>query len=181
MRNLSRTLVEILPISFIATHGFYIEDIDDSNGEYIINTNGNTLRDEIMQRSGLLFSGANNSWKGNYPVNAEDGILTSEELSRLDLSNTKLVVLSACKTGLGETGFVDGVFGLQRGLKKAGVETIIMSLWSVDDEVTAEFMLQFYKFLLNGDNKHEAFKHATATIKAEYPEARLWASFVMLD
>ena len=177
-KNLSGKSPDIL---HIATHGFYIEDINDSNGEYFKRTNGNTLRDEIMQRSGLLFSGANNSWKGNYPVNAEDGILTSEELSRLDLSNTKLAILSACKTGLGETGFVDGVFGLQRGFKKAGVETIIMSLWSVDDEITAEFMQHFYKFLLNGDCKQEAFKHATAIIKEEYQEARYWASFVMLD
>lgn len=168
-------------ILHIATHGFYIEDINDSNGKYIESTDGNTLRDVIMQRSGLLFSGANNSWKGNYPINAEDGILTSEELSRLDLSNTKLVVLSACKTGLGETGFVDGVFGLQRGFKKAGVGTIIMSLWSVDDEVTVELMQHFYMFLLNGNSKQEAFKHATAILKEEYPEARYWASFVMLD
>ena len=177
-KNLSGNSPDIL---HVATHGFYIEADDDSMGKYFKSTNGNTLRDQIMQRSGLLFSGANNSWKGNYPVNAEDGILTSEELSRLDLSNTKLAILSACKTGLGETGFVDGVFGLQRGLKKAGVETIIMSLWSIDDEVTAEFMQNFYKFLLNENSKQEAFKHATAIIKAEYPEARYWASFVMLD
>ncbi len=177
-KNLSGNSPDIL---HIATYGFYIEDVNDSTGEYIKKATGNTLRDIIMQRSGLLFSGANNSWKGNYPPTAEDGILTSEELSRLDLSNTKLAILSACKTGLGETGFVDGVFGLQRGLKKAGVETIIMSLWSVDDEVTAELMQHFYKFLLCGECKQEAFKHSIKVIKGEYPEARYWASFVMLD
>lgn len=114
-KNLSGNSPDIL---HIATHGFYIEDIDESKNEYIKSAVGNTLKDVIMQRSGLLFSGANNSWKGNYPPDAEDGILTSEELARLDLSNTKLAILSACKTGLGETGYVDGVFGLQRALKK---------------------------------------------------------------
>lgn len=177
-KNLSGNSPDIL---HIATHGFYIEDIDESKNEYIKSAVGNTLKDVIMQRSGLLFSGANNSWKGNYPPDAEDGILTSEELARLDLSNTKLAILSACKTGLGETGYVDGVFGLQRALKKAGVETIVMSLWSVNDEVTAELMQYFYNFLLCGESKHKAFKHATKLLQEEYPEARYWAAFVMLD
>ena len=177
-KNLSGNSPDIL---HIATHGFYIEDVNKTKGEYIKSAVGNTVKDVIMQRSGLLFSGANNSWKGNYPLDAEDGILTSEELSRLDLSNTKLAILSACKTGLGETGFVDGVFGLQRALKKAGVETIIMSLWSVDDEVTAELMQHFYNFLLCGESRRKAFRHATKLLQEEYPEARYWAAFVMLD
>lgn len=177
-KNLSGNSPDIL---HIATHGFYIEDVNKSKGEYIKSAVGNTVKDVIMQRSGLLFSGANNSWKGNYPLDAEDGILTSEELSRLDLSNTKLAILSACKTGLGETGFVDGVFGLQRALKKAGVETIIMSLWSVNDEVTAVLMQHFYNFLLCGESRHKAFKHATKLLQEEYLEARYWAAFVMLD
>lgn len=177
-KNLSGNSPDIL---HIATHGFYIEDIDESKNEYIKSAVGNTLKDVIMQRSGLLFSGANNSWKGNYPPDAEDGILTSEELARLDLSNTKLAILSACKTGLGETGYVDGVFGLQRALKKAGVETIVMSLWSVNDEVTAELMQHFYNFLLCGESRHKAFKHATKLLQEAYPEARYWAAFVMLD
>ena len=168
-KNMSGNSPDIL---HIATHGFYIEDVNKSKGEYIKSAVGNTVKDVIMQRSGLLFSGANNSWKGNYPLDAEDGILTSEELSRLDLSNTKLAILSACKTGLGETGFVDGVFGLQRALKKAGVETIIMSLWSVDDEVTAELMQHFYNFLLCGESRRKAFRHATKLLQEEYPEAR---------
>lgn len=177
-KNMSGNSPDIL---HIATHGFYIEDVNKSKGEYIKSAVGNTVKDVIMQRSGLLFSGANNSWKGNYPLDAEDGILTSEELARLDLSNTKLAILSACKTGLGETGYVDGVFGLQRALKKAGVETIVMSLWSVNDEVTAELMQYFYNFLLCGESKHKAFKHATKLLQEEYPEARYWAAFVMLD
>ena len=177
-KNMSGNSPDIL---HIATHGFYIEDVNKAKGEYIKSAVGNTVKDVIMQRSGLLFSGANNSWKGNYPLDAEDGILTSEELSRLDLSNTKLAILSACKTGLGETGFVDGVFGLQRALKKAGVETIIMNLWSVDDEVTAELMQHFYNFLLCGESRRKAFRHATKLLQEEYPEARYWAAFVMLD
>lgn len=168
-------------ILHVATHGFYFENVEESNGEFVKMADGSTEKEIIMQQSGLLFSGANNSWRGIFPKDAEDGILTSEELSRLDLSKTKLAVLSACKTGLGDSGFVDGVLGLQRGLKKAGVETIIMSLWSVDDEVTALLMRYFYESLLRGDERHESFRKATIMLKEEYPDPRYWASFVILD
>jgi CHAT domain-containing protein len=89
--------------------------------------------DKALTRSGLLFAGANNALKGKpLPEGVDDGILTAQEISRLDLRRLDLVVLSACETGLGEiTG--DGVFGLQRGFKKAGAQSILMSRWKRSD------------------------------------------------
>jgi CHAT domain-containing protein len=93
-----------------------------------------------MIRSGLILSGANSSWQQVDPriADEEDGILTAYEISLLDLSNTDLVVLSACETGLGEVQGSEGVYGLQRAFKIAGVKNIIMSLWQVPDKQTAQ-------------------------------------------
>jgi len=95
--------------------------------------------EDPMLRSGLLLAGAKNYWGKSNPNNTiEDGILTASEISNLDLSACQLVVLSACETGLGEVKGSEGVFGLQRAFKMAGVKNIIMSLWKVPDAQTAE-------------------------------------------
>ena len=135
-----------------------------------------------MLYTGLLFSGANNAWVGgNVIEGAEDGILTADEISRLDMSNTKLLVLSACETGRGIIDMVDGVFGLQRGFKKAGVGTIVMSLWKVPDRATQILMTTFYKSLLAGIAPRHALKAAKDKVKEFYQEPYYWASFVVLD
>ncbi|MCO7111772.1 CHAT domain-containing protein [Bacteroides uniformis] len=98
------------------------------------------------------------------PEGLEDGILTAKELAGLDLRGLDLVVLSACQTGLGEiTG--DGVFGLQRGFKKAGANTLLMSLWKVDDNATQLLMTQFYKNLLAGKSKFESLREAQKYVR----------------
>ena len=115
--------------------------------------------------SGLLFSGANNILTGKeIPGNIDDGVLTAEEISRIDLRGLDLLVLSACQTGLGEISG-EGVFGLQRGFKKAGAQSILMSLWSVDDKATQLFMAKFYEFLLKDKNKHNAYLKAQLFVK----------------
>lgn len=93
------------------------------------------------------------------PYGIDDGILTAKEISELDLRGLDLVVLSACQTGLGEiTG--DGVFGLQRGFKKAGAKTLMMSLWKVDDKATQLLMSRFYSNLITGKSKIESLRDA---------------------
>ena len=92
-----------------------------------------------------------------------------------------MVVLSACETGLGEVVSTEGVFGLQRAFKLAGVQTLIMSLWKVPDLATSKLMIEFYKNWTSGMEVHQAFQKAQQFIKKEYPSPYYWAGFVMLD
>lgn len=110
---------------------------------------------------------------------SQDGILTAYEVSNLKLSSTGLVVLSACETGLGTVTEGEGIWGLQRGFQSAGVPYLIISLFKVDDEVSAVFMTELYKqLLLTGDVK-KAFYSAENTIKIKYKEPKLWGAFVL--
>ena len=116
----------------------------------------------------------------NIPEGVDDGVLTAKEISRLDFNGLDLVVLSACQTGLGEiTG--EGVFGLQRGFKKAGAQTIVMSLWKVDDAATKDLMTGFYRNLTSGMTKREAFISAQKDLREKYSEPQKWAAFIMVD
>ena len=172
-------------ILHFATHGF-VKD----------NTKG-----DVMRQSGLVLSYGARAWEGrNIPKGKEDGILTAAEIETLDLSGTDVVVLSACNTALGEIT-PEGVWGLQRAFKKAGVSTIIMSLWHVDDEATAVFMQYFYEALLTErktldkiintyhadpeddfDYTHSALHSAQHRMKenSKYSDPYFWAAFVAI-
>ena len=148
----------------IATHGFYWTEREAVQLDNLafLNMDMPTVvqEDKALTRSGLLLAGANTALKGlPLPDGVEDGVLTAKEIAGMDLRRLDLVALSACQTGLGEiTG--DGVFGLQRGFKKAGANTLLMSLWKVDDTATQLLMTQFYKNLLSGMGKYEALTAA---------------------
>ncbi len=166
----------------IATHGFYYPPEEDVTSSFFNGLHSYTQKDYSLFYSGLLFAGCNNVWTGKEIVEGiEDGILTSDEISRLDLSNNKLIVLSACNTGLGDIDNVDGVFGLQRGLKRAGVKTILMSLWKVPDGETNDLMRMFYKELLNGNTPHQSLKSAQKQMMARGKTPYYWAGFILLD
>ena len=188
-KGISGNSPELLHIS---THGYYWEkdtDLPDylkdqwAREDYDI-----TQEDRALTRSGLLFAGANNILTGKaIPENTEDGILTAKELSMMDLSATNLVVLSACDTGLGDITS-EGVFGLQRGFKLAGVNSILMSLWKVDDFATRLIMEEFYKNYVLGKSKNKSLKLAqnklieyTEDGENIYANPIYWASFVLLD
>lgn len=167
-------------ILHVATHGFYLDE--ESQKPFAQSVNTYSQKEAPMVLSGLALSGADIKWKGNFEdVNSEDGILTAYEISQLDLSNTKLVVLSACETARGKIFPVDGVFGLQRAFKQAGAGAILMSLWKVDDGVTAIFMEHFYKFLFETNDRHKALKLAQDEVKKQFPDPYYWAAWVMLD
>lgn len=147
----------------VATHGFYwTEDEANMMKQYsFLNSISNSSEEDLaLARSGLLLAGANNVLTGkSIPEGVDDGVLTAREVSALDLRGLDLVVLSACQTGLGEiTG--DGVLGLQRGFKKAGAKTLLMSLWKVDDNATRMLMTGFYSNLVAGMSKTEALSAA---------------------
>ena len=162
----------------LATHGFYYTPNKAENVDYL---KGYT---DAMSLSGLVMSGGNAAWLGKQlPKGVLGGILTANDIARLDLSNTDMVVLSACQTGQGKATS-EGLYGLQRAFKKAGVGTIVMSLWSVSDKTTSGFMIAFYECLVNPHNawnKRKAFKEAKQIIRKKHPDPYYWAAFVMLD
>lgn len=172
-------------ILHIATHGFFFPDPEkvkpddkekDLSGGKLFKQSNNPLF-----RSALLFAGANNSWNGKGIDGVEDGILTSYEVAGMYLPNTKLVVLSACETALGDIQGSEGVFGLQRAFKMAGVHYLVMSLWKVPDTETAAFMQVFYNNLFNKQSIEDAFHNAQATMKNKYRnEPYKWAAWVLI-
>lgn len=151
-------------IIHIATHGASSSNVGISD-------------DEAMNKSFLVFAGANVA--GHETSN--DGLITAAEVASMNLRMCDLAVLSACETGLGALG-TDGVFGLQRGFKNAGVRTLLMSLKEVYDDSTAEMMVRFYKHLMNGLSKREALVQAQKEIRElGYTDSIHWASFILLD
>lgn len=165
-------------IVHIATHGFYYTPDEAKDKDFL---SGYT---DAMSLSGLVFAGGNAAWLGKKNVDGVlGGVLTAKDIANLDFKGTDLLVLSACKTGQGKVT-AEGVFGLQRAFKKAGVGTIIMSLWNVDDKVTSEFMVAFYEQLTdkaNNWNKRKAFEQTKEIIRKKHPDPYYWAAFVMLD
>ena len=177
-----------LSLIHIATHGFYFPNVESNKETFAFMENEiqYVFSENPLLRSGIILSGGNNIWSDiEIPENVEDGVLSAYEISQMNLFGTKLVVLSACQTGLGDVKGSEGVFGLRRALKMAGVEYIIMSLWSVPDEQTKELMTEFYKNFVSGKEIHEAFKLAQNYMKEKYKDvagaAYAWAAFVLIE
>jgi CHAT domain-containing protein len=165
-------------ILHVATHGFYYTPEEAENYDYLRGYN------DAMSLSGIVMAGGNAAWLGKeLPKGVLGGILTAANIARLDLSGLELVVLSACQTGRGRATS-EGLFGLQRAFKKAGAKTMVMTLWSVSDVVTKEFMIKFYENLADNNsnwNKRKAFDDAKSYIRSKYEDPYYWAGFVMLD
>ena len=160
-------------IIHLATHGFYYSV---SHKNDFLNTRGGN----VENRSGLVLAGGNSiAFDKSIEAN-NDGVLTAGEIVGLDLSGTDMLVLSACQTGLGDV-IRDGVYGIQRSFKIAGVNSIIMSLWKVNDASTELMMTQFYTQLASGKTKHDAFCAAVSAVKLKYKDPYNWAAFIMLD
>jgi CHAT domain-containing protein len=177
-------------ILHIATHGFFLADqrYDLDLAQSFLNLSGQTADARIdymshlqnpLLRSGLALAGAN-TWlaKDSLPEQAEDGLLTAEDVSGLDLLATELVVLSACETGLGEVQIGEGVFGLRRAFVLAGAKTLVMSLWKVPDQQTQELMADFYQKLLNDKPRVTALREAQLAMKQRYPDPLYWGAFI---
>ncbi|HEY0481821.1 MAG TPA: CHAT domain-containing protein, partial [Kofleriaceae bacterium] len=168
----------------LATHGFFLPDappVDPAApaAEARAAPAGPTLsteaRENPLLRSGLAFAGANQLVSGE-----DDGILTAMEATGLDLWGTQLVVLSACETGVGKVTNGDGVYGLRRALVIAGAESLVMSLWQVDDDATRDLMAGYYARLAAGKPRSSALRDVQLEIqgKPKYAHPYYWASFL---
>jgi CHAT domain-containing protein len=174
------------PILHIATHGFFLPAAerpagDDQAGQVAAAAASfgampvASGADHPLLRSGLVFAGVNQLESGG-----DDGVLTALEAAGLDLRGTRLVVLSACETGVGDTAPGDGVHGLRRAFVLAGAETVVMSLWQVDDEATRALMSGFYRHLHDGLGRTEALRRVQLeTLNSDrYRHPYYWASFL---
>lgn len=184
-KSLAGSAIDII---HLATHGFFWSEEDAQKRNYVtflnpLNRTVQSPEDNALMRSGLFFSGANIGLKGEeLPEDVEDGVLTALELSNMNLGHVDMVVMSACESGLGETSG-EGVFGLQRGFKLAGANTLLMSLWKVDDMATQKLMAEFYKHYLSGKSKQESLHLAQESLRksSEYSDPQYWAAFILLD
>lgn len=167
-------------ILHIATHGFFLQDDGNSENNLSAATRSNVSKTESkienpLLRSGLALAGANEHSSGD-----DDGVLTALEASGLNLWGTKLVVLSACDTGLGEVKNGEGVYGLRRAFTLAGAESLVMSLWSVSDYTTRELMTNYYKNLKQGIGRGGALREVQLEMMKrkgrEHPF--YWAAFI---
>lgn len=177
----------------IATHGFYWSDENEEESsiqDHIRQASVPIMEQTGVLRSGLLLAGSKLTLDNEkLPEGIDDGILTGAEIENMDLSSVDLVVLSACQTGLGQVEPIEGVYGLQSAFKKAGVKSILMTLWKVDDEATQLFMTEFYRDYLKNNSKQHALKVAQEYLKYYtsdegekiYSDPYYWAGFVLLD
>ncbi|MFZ1516100.1 MAG: tetratricopeptide repeat protein [Saprospiraceae bacterium] len=195
-------------ILHIATHGYFFNDPDRANSAKSGVTHDSAaskgtakaapsnskasildtdpvfkISDHPMLRSGLIMSGGNVAWQGKQTLEGrEDGVLTAYEISQMNLSNTELVVLSACETGLGDIQGNEGVYGLQRAFKIAGAKYLIMSLWQVPDKQTSLLMTTFYKKWLEEKlNIPNAFHAAQKELRDNGLDPYNWAGFVLVE
>lgn len=160
-----------------ATHGFAFPD----NTKHGNNTGAPfKASDNPLLRCGLIMAGGNKGWKGKAGLEEDDGILTGLEISAVQLPHTQLAVLSACETGLGKIEGSEGVFGLQRAFKLAGVNYVMASLWQLPDKETAEFMETFYTHWLGGKTIREAFLTTQQAMRKKYAPY-YWAGFTLVQ
>ena len=170
-------------ILHIATHGFFLDNDSSAENREAAKPSGKTRLgkwvsrlDNPQLRSGLALAGANQGRSGE-----EDGVLTALEATALDLWGTKLVVLSACDTGVGDVKNGDGVYGLRRALFLAGTESQLMSLWPVSDRSTRDLMTGYYQALVQNVGRGEALRQVQLQMlhnrRRSHPY--YWASFIL--
>ncbi len=170
-------------ILHIATHGFFLQDVDD-NASVVMGMQAQIAKQNPLLRSGLMMAGSAAIARDSMVDNSfDDGILTAYEAANMNLTQTDLVVLSACETGLGEMKNSQGVYGLQRAFMVAGAKSVIMSLWVVDDFATQELMSNFYREWIkdpSAENRQKAFRTAQLKLKEKFPDPYYWGAFVMV-
>lgn len=168
---------EAAEITHIATHG-YFQSAQATPNNATTHPKQDFALANPLRRAGLIFAGVQ-SPAGI--MKTEDGVLNAYEISHLYLAQTRLVCLSACETGLGDIEGNEGVMGLQRAFKLAGVPYLMMSLWKIPDAATARFMQHFYAALFQHGNLESAFREAQQHMKSQYPgNPDAWAGLILV-
>ncbi len=173
-------------ILHLATHGFSIPTNFESKRTAMLRTKlGKLSEDESPKsnsilHSGFVLSGANLT-KDSSANNESDGIVLAEDINFLNFTNCELLVLSACKTGIGSIKNNEGVFGLGRSFKISGVKNIIVSQWEIPDKETSELFGLFYNELLDGKTYRKALFNAQMLMKSRYDDPYLWAGFLLIE
>ncbi|TVQ16070.1 MAG: CHAT domain-containing protein, partial [Leptolyngbya sp. DLM2.Bin15] len=184
--------VQAPSILHLATHGFFLQDQDclavpgDTRTASIdvISTMQTDCvptprnMENPLLRSGLVFAGVNQ--RASFADDDDDGVLTAQEVTRMHLFGTQLVVLSACETGLGNVVNGDGVYGLRRAFVLAGAESQLMSLWKVDDLGTSDLMQGYYERLMDGAGRSQALRDIQLELQSTgaYGHPYYWAGFI---
>ncbi len=175
-------------ILHVATHGFFLGDAPTPTRSRAVGKFGALGEEPLaappldpLLRSGLLLAGASaltDSTVGAAQPPPDSTLATALELAGLNLWGTQLVVLSACDTGRGDVRLGQGVYGLRHAFIVAGAETVVMSLWKVDDEATSMLMEAYYRHLLAGQGRATALREAMRWLRATRPEPHYWAPFI---
>lgn len=179
-KSLNGNAPEVLHIS---THGFNLANVLRMYSRVEMGST-DTHYKNFLSQSGLLFAGANKAWKDFKHGEHNDGILTSREITQLDLSRCKLAVLSACKSAMGERENLSGMpFGVAYALKISGVKQVMSSLWSISDAATSFFMIDFYEHLSGCNDAHKALRLTQNDMRKsnEYSSPYYWAAFVLTE
>ncbi|MGB7061289.1 MAG: CHAT domain-containing tetratricopeptide repeat protein [Candidatus Zixiibacteriota bacterium] len=169
----------------LATHGYYAQsECRRELPQKKFRMSESFVGENPLLLSGLFLAGANLHGEGADSLGVEDGILTAEEVTGMELDGTRWVVLSACESGLGEVKSGEGVYGLRRAFQMAGARTVISALWPVSDKTTAEMMSYLYGF---EENNLALAMQSLAKKKLEELRKRnqpdhpyLWAPFIAL-
>jgi CHAT domain-containing protein len=178
-------------IVHVATHGLFRPEVQKGGGrglevvgELLTPAAATGRSSDALLHSMLLWANSGRPVAGgdaSAVVLDPSGLATALEVAGMNLWGTQLVVLSACETGRGEVDHLgQGVYGLRRAVMVAGAETLVTSLWKVDDEVTRDLMTSYYGKLLAGTGRGEALRQASLAVRKKHPEPQYWAPFITI-
>jgi CHAT domain-containing protein len=166
-------------ILHFATHGYFLDDSVKTIESEDININ------KSLMQNGIFLSNSQKTWdKGIIGYDKSDGIINGLEIASTNLSNTELVVLSACNSGRGRIINREGVYGLQKGFKLAGAKSILYTLWPIPDKETVDFITKYYKHLLEEKNTSLAYRKTVLELLLldQYRATpSIWAGFVLVN
>ncbi|MGB5819833.1 MAG: CHAT domain-containing tetratricopeptide repeat protein [Saonia sp.] len=174
-------------IIHISTHGFYLPFKNPSQEENLINNyawNDFHLRatlEDSMDRCGLAFAGVNAVLnRQKLPKEIGHGLIYASEIALMNLQKTDLVVLSACRSGLGDYLPGDGAQGIRKAFLAAGCKSVVSALWDVPEKSSKKLIEMFYSKILLGKKRHEALASSKNELRKEYPNDPIhWAGFVL--